>query len=108
MIPNLRVDQRGGAGGGRGRQGLLREASNSHLKRVYHFKQCHKGRPGHAQLLDASLSHMVPRSQRHHLSPMWMCWVTLGMWLLCQRPEGWPLTTGQVLATATLRGKVHA
>lgn len=54
-------------------------------------------------ILDASHSHMMPRSQRQHLSPM--CWVTLGMLLLCirDRKDGHKeLTTGQVLATLLL------
>lgn len=84
---------------------MLSEDSNSHLKRVYHFRLQLKGRPGRAELLDASHSHMGPRSQRQHLSLM--CWVTVGMLLLYLRLEGGPQRARDWPSPghATLRGE---
>lgn len=87
---------------------MLSEDPNSNLERVYHLKLWLKERPGCAHLLGASHSHMMPRSQRQHLSLM--CWVTLGMLLLYQRPEGWPQRAHDWPSPghATLRGRVQS
>lgn len=78
---------------------MLSEDPNSNLERVYHLKLWLKERPGCAHLLGASHSHMMPRSQRQHLSRCagshWVC-----CYFIRDRKDGHKeLTTGRVLAT---------